>query len=58
MIRPGGTFHAATDWEHYADQMLEVLQAQPAFVNASGTGNFAERPDHRPLTKFEQRGLG
>ena len=56
VIRPGGTFHAATDWEHYADQMLEVLQAQPAFVNASGTGNFAERPDHRPLTKFEQRG--
>jgi len=54
-IRPGGYLHCATDWQPYADQMLEVLSAQPALLNtASG---FAPRPPWRPLTKFEQRGL-
>ena len=54
-IQPGGYLHCATDWQPYADQMLEVLSAQPALVNtASG---FAQRPPWRPLTKFEQRGL-
>ncbi|HET9978532.1 MAG TPA: tRNA (guanosine(46)-N7)-methyltransferase TrmB [Burkholderiaceae bacterium] len=54
-LAPGGRWHCATDWASYAEQMLEVLSAEPALVNtASG---FAPRPEHRPLTKFEQRGL-
>lgn len=54
-IKPGGYLHCATDWEEYAQQMLEVLSADPSLINtASG---YAPRPAHRPLTKFEQRGL-
>lgn len=53
-IRPGGTLHLATDWENYARHMLEILNASPAFRNT--TEDFAPRPAHRPLTKFEQRG--
>lgn len=56
-IRPGGIFHAATDWEHYARQMLQTLEeASDRFLNTAGPGCFAPRPAHRPLTKFEQRG--
>jgi tRNA (guanine-N7-)-methyltransferase len=55
-LAPGATLHSATDWQPYAEQMLEVLSAEPALVNASGSG-FAPRPASRPLTKFEQRGL-
>jgi len=55
-MKPGARLHACTDWEDYAKQMLEVLVAQPALSNtASG---YAERPDARPQTKFERRGLG
>ena len=54
-LAPGGTLHCATDWEHYAQQMLEVLQGEPALVNTA-TG-FAPRPDYRPVTKFETRGV-
>jgi tRNA (guanine-N7-)-methyltransferase len=54
-IAPGGYFHAATDWEPYAQQMLEVFSAEPQFENTA-TG-FATKPDYRPLTKFEARGL-
>lgn len=56
VIRPGGTFHAATDWTPYAEHMLAVLEAAPAFRNAAGAERFAERPASRPVTKFEQRG--
>jgi tRNA (guanine-N7-)-methyltransferase len=55
-LRPGGLFHAATDWEDYAIQMLEVLGACPALVNAEPSGGFSERPAYRPETKFERRG--
>lgn len=55
-LAPGGILHCATDWQPYAEQMLDVLGAEPAFVNAAGTG-FAPRPAWRPLTKFEDRGL-
>ena len=55
-IAPGGYLHCATDWQPYADQMLEVLVAEPGLVNTA-TG-FAPRPAWRPLTKFEKRGLG
>ena len=54
---PGGVFHAATDWEPYATQMLAVLEAPGSpFVNTTGPGRFAQRPATRPLTRFEQRG--
>jgi len=55
-IRPGGLFHAATDWEDYAQHMLAVLTASPAFENTAGPGGFVPRPEDRPLTRFEQRG--
>ena len=55
-LAPTGWLHLATDWEPYAEQMLEVLDAQPGLVNRAGPGGFSERPEHRPLTKFEQRG--
>jgi tRNA (guanine-N7-)-methyltransferase len=54
-LKPGGYLHLATDWEDYARQMLEVLAANPLLRNTTDT--YAPRPDHRPLTKFEQRGL-
>ena len=52
-----GYLHCATDWQPYAEQMLEVLSAEPTLTNTSATHAYAERPDYRPLTKFEQRGL-
>ncbi|MEH6580705.1 MAG: tRNA (guanosine(46)-N7)-methyltransferase TrmB [Halioglobus sp.] len=55
-LRLGGLIHLATDWEHYAQQMMDVLSAAEGFSNHSGDGQYARRPDHRPLTKFERRG--
>ncbi|WP_399128534.1 tRNA (guanosine(46)-N7)-methyltransferase TrmB [Actinacidiphila sp. ITFR-21] len=55
LLRPGAVVHCATDWEPYADQMLEVLSAAPGLVNRYD--GFAPRPDFRPLTKFERQGL-
>ncbi|GGC82893.1 tRNA (guanosine(46)-N7)-methyltransferase TrmB [Undibacterium terreum] len=54
-IAPGGYLHCATDWEEYAQQMLEVLSAEPALRNTAD--GYAPRPDYRPVTKFENRGL-
>ncbi|AEG92594.1 candidate tRNA (guanine-N(7)-)-methyltransferase [Ramlibacter tataouinensis TTB310] len=54
-LAPGGYLHCATDWEPYAQQMLEVLSAEPLLANTAP--GFAPRPDYRPLTKFENRGL-
>jgi tRNA (guanine-N7-)-methyltransferase len=61
-LAPGGVLHCATDWQPYAQQMLEVLSGEPALRNTAGMvdgehGGYAPRPDYRPLTKFEQRGL-
>jgi tRNA (guanine-N7-)-methyltransferase len=53
-MKPGAMLHAATDWEDYAVQMLEVLSGEPLLENTA-TG-FAARPESRPLTKFEARG--
>lgn len=55
-LKPGGVLHCATDWEHYAAQMLEVLEACPCLRNLAGKGHYSERPPSRPLTKFELRG--
>jgi tRNA (guanine-N7-)-methyltransferase len=55
-LKPGGIFHLATDWQDYAEQMMEVLSAAPGYQNLAGVGAYSPRPDWRPLTKFEQRG--
>lgn len=55
-LKIGGVFHMATDWENYAEHMLEVMTAAEGFENISATGDYVERPETRPLTKFEQRG--
>jgi len=55
-LRDGGYLHCATDWQPYAEQMLEVLDAEPALANSAGAG-YAAKPAYRPLTKFENRGL-
>jgi tRNA (guanine-N7-)-methyltransferase len=55
-LKPGGVFHLATDWEDYARQMLAVMTAAAEFRNQAGDGQYAPRPETRPLTKFEQRG--
>lgn len=54
-LAPGGYLHCATDWEEYAQQMLDVLSAEPVLANTAA--GFAERPAWRPQTKFETRGL-
>lgn len=57
-LAPGGIVHCATDWQPYADRMLEVLAAEPTIINTAA--GYAPRPlglVQRPLTKFEQRGL-
>ncbi len=67
-LAPGGVLHCATDWAHYALQMLAVMSAEPRLENTAGdvylaediaiARGFADRPSYRPLTKFERRGLG
>ena len=54
-LAPGAFLYCATDWQPYAQQMLEVLQAEPGLRNTAE--GFAPRPEIRPLTKFEHRGL-
>lgn len=54
-MKPGAYLHAATDWQEYAEQILEVCTREPALVNTAP--GYAPRPAHRPETKFEQRGL-
>lgn len=54
-IAPGGYLHCATDWQEYAEQMLEVLGNEPMLENTAD--GYAPRPDYRPVTKFENRGL-
>lgn len=56
-LKPGGYLHLATDWEDYAMWMLDILNKEPLLVNQSADGRFVPRPDFRPLTKFENRGL-
>ena len=56
-LKIGGVFHMATDWENYAEHMLEVMKAAEGYSNLSETNDYVPRPDHRPLTKFENRGV-
>jgi tRNA (guanine-N7-)-methyltransferase len=55
-MKSGGLLHVATDWENYAEQIMEVLSANTQLLNIAGSGNYAPRPAQRPLTKFERRG--
>ncbi|WP_411357930.1 tRNA (guanosine(46)-N7)-methyltransferase TrmB [Pseudidiomarina salilacus] len=58
-LRIGGVLHLATDWQNYAEHMLEVMQAAEAagqWQNLSPTNDYVPRPEERPLTKFERRG--
>ncbi len=55
-LKPDGIFHMATDWQHYAEQMMKVMSAAVGFENSAGEMAYTARPDYRPLTKFEQRG--
>ncbi|TNF35613.1 MAG: tRNA (guanosine(46)-N7)-methyltransferase TrmB, partial [Gammaproteobacteria bacterium] len=52
----GGIFHLATDWQDYAEHMLQTLNASDTFINLSPQNTYVERPSERPVTKFEQRG--
>jgi tRNA (guanine-N7-)-methyltransferase len=54
-LAPGGYLHCATDWQPYAEQMLEVLSQEPLLRNTAEA--YAPKPAYRPLTKFENRGL-
>jgi len=54
-MKPGAVLHACTDWEDYAAQMLEVFSAEPALANTAA--GYCARPETRPQTKFERRGL-
>jgi tRNA (guanine-N7-)-methyltransferase len=54
-LKPGGYIHVATDWQDYAEQVLAVLSLEPLLENKAV--DYAPRPDYRPLTKFEQRGI-
>ena len=48
--------HVATDWEEYAEHIMETLESHPHFKNRAGDHMYSERPQYRPLTKFENRG--
>jgi tRNA (guanine-N7-)-methyltransferase len=55
-LRPDGIFHVATDWAPYAEHILEIMAVHPSFENVAGDAKFSERPDYRPITKYEMRG--
>ncbi|MFJ5430374.1 tRNA (guanosine(46)-N7)-methyltransferase TrmB [Pectobacterium actinidiae] len=55
-LKVGGVFHMATDWEPYAQHMLEVMTSVTEYRNLSDNNEYVERPESRPLTKFEARG--
>lgn len=61
-LKPGGYLHCATDWQPYAEQMLDVLSAEPRLRNAAAQthpelAGYTPKPHYRPLTKFENRGI-
>ncbi len=56
-LAKGGLFHMATDWQPYAQHMLAIMNAQEGYQNQSSDGSYVDKPDYRPQTKFERRGL-
>jgi len=57
-VASGGILHLATDWQPYAEHMLDVLGGSSAFRNLSSSGDYSERPEWRPHTRYEERGKG
>ncbi|HCH24149.1 MAG TPA: tRNA (guanosine(46)-N7)-methyltransferase TrmB [Oceanospirillaceae bacterium] len=57
-LAPKGIFHMATDWQPYAEHMMEVMEVAPGYSNLAGAGQFSPQPDFRPVTKFQRRGEG
>lgn len=55
-LKVGGVLHMATDWQPYAEHMLEVMNAAPGYRNLAEDGAYVPRPQERPVTKFERRG--
>ncbi|SEQ50568.1 tRNA (guanine-N7-)-methyltransferase [Solimonas aquatica] len=55
-LKPGGLLSLATDWQHYAEHMLAVLNAEPGLRNEAVDGGYVPRPATRLKTKFELRG--
>lgn len=55
-LKVGGVLHMATDWQAYAEHMLEVMSSAQGFRNKASEGGYSPRPDYRPITKFEKRG--
>ena len=55
-LQNGGTIHMATDWENYAEHIMETLEKHPHFKNTMGAHKYSLRPEYRPVTKFERRG--
>jgi tRNA (guanine-N7-)-methyltransferase len=56
-LKPGGRLHLATDWQDYAEHMRAILDAAPEFRSGAREGGFVPRPEERPITRFEHRGL-
>jgi len=55
-LKVGGVLHMATDWQPYAEHMLEILSAAPGYANLADDNGYVPRPEERPVTKFERRG--
>jgi len=55
-LKIGGRLHMATDWQEYAEHMLDTLNSAEGYTNQAGAVGYVERPAYRPVTKFEQRG--
>ena len=55
-LKVGGVFHMATDWENYAEHMMEVMNVADGYNNVAGDGQFSPQPEWRPVTKFQKRG--
>ncbi len=55
-LKVGGVFHMATDWENYAEHMMEVMSTAPGYRNVAGEGQYSPQPEWRPVTKFQKRG--
>lgn len=56
-LKTGARLHLATDWQNYAEHMLAVMNGAKGFENLSNTDDYVEKPDYRPETKFEHRGM-
>lgn len=56
-LKTGGVLHLATDWQNYAEHMMDVMNTSTPFENLAGKNQYSSRPASRPITKFEKRGL-